>query len=613
MPSLAHARSSEEEFVAVPKVQGYNDVQEKFRQKADANVVSIRMNILEGERVFATGDSVFCAKCQAVLNCYSIISTLTEEGKESASQLWKCEFCENENIINLEEEEIPKEDTLDFILMSPEQVVESDSNLNNSDKDITIVFCIDVSGSMCVTQPMEGNFALKGKIANAFEGFGDFDMSEQFLPGEDNVTYVSRLQCVQAAIESQLEEMQKYAPDRKVGIVTFNNEVTIIGDGTTDTQSITGDRLSNFQTCYDIGENLQSKMTKTISETSQALTDKLMKIEETGPTALGPALIASIGLASGGKPGSKVIICTDGLSNVGIGSLDTKNEAELLLADGFYTQAGSIAKEKGIGVSVISIQGEECRIESLSAVAELTEGNVTRVDPANLTQDFANILHNPIIATQVSVVVKMHNGLTFRNEEEGLIDKSTLRKDLGNVNNETEMTFEFSLRQPEELKELGIDPTSQEKISFQTQINYTAPDGMKCLRVITAQQDITNDRKDAEKDMDFRVLGTNAAQQSSKLASKGDYRKAQANIRGWRNMMHRNIDNEEQEDVFNALCKNAGELNRGLQSAQIEEIEQGHMEMGSERQGAMRKANRNDKLSAANYKAKKAKKDCIIM
>ena len=103
---------------------------------------------------------------------------------------------------------------------------------------------------------MEGSFALKGNVAKALEGFGDFDMSEQFLPGEDNVTYVSRMQCVQAAIESQLEEMTKYSPDRKVGIVTFNNEVTIIGDGTTDSQSITGDRLSNFQTCYDIGENL---------------------------------------------------------------------------------------------------------------------------------------------------------------------------------------------------------------------------------------------------------------------------------------------------------------------------------------------------------------------
>ena len=76
---------------------------------------------------------------------------MTEEGKESSSQLWKCEFCDTENIVNLEEEEIPKEETLDYILMSPDQVIESDSNLSGADKDITIVFCIDISGSMCVT------------------------------------------------------------------------------------------------------------------------------------------------------------------------------------------------------------------------------------------------------------------------------------------------------------------------------------------------------------------------------------------------------------------------------------------------------------------------------
>jgi len=46
------------------------------------------------------------------------------------------------------------------------------------------------------------------------------------------VTYVSRLQCVQSAIDSQLESMGKTNPDRKVGLVTFNNEVTVIGDGT---------------------------------------------------------------------------------------------------------------------------------------------------------------------------------------------------------------------------------------------------------------------------------------------------------------------------------------------------------------------------------------------
>lgn len=45
-------------------------------------------------------------------------------------------------------------------------------------------------------------------------------------------------------------------------------------------------------------------------------------MEENGPTALGPAIISSVTLASKGKAGSKVIICTDGLANVGLGSLD---------------------------------------------------------------------------------------------------------------------------------------------------------------------------------------------------------------------------------------------------------------------------------------------------
>ena len=47
-------------------------------------------------------------------------------------------------------------------------------------------------------------------------------------------TYVSRIQCVKAAIENQIEEMSKVSKERKVGIVTFNNEVTVIGDGTKD-------------------------------------------------------------------------------------------------------------------------------------------------------------------------------------------------------------------------------------------------------------------------------------------------------------------------------------------------------------------------------------------
>ena len=56
--------------------------------------------------------------------------------------------------------------------------------------------------------------------------------------------------------------------------------------------------------------------------TESNLAEKLSRLNEKGQTALGPALLSSVLLASKGKPGSMVIICTDGLANKGLGSID---------------------------------------------------------------------------------------------------------------------------------------------------------------------------------------------------------------------------------------------------------------------------------------------------
>lgn len=66
-------------------------------------------------------------------------------------------------------------------------------------------------------------------------------------------------------------------------------------------------------------------------------------LEEGGATALGPALYYSILLASR-KSGSKVILCTDGLANKGIGSLEAENEDEITQ---FYDEMSQIALENG--------------------------------------------------------------------------------------------------------------------------------------------------------------------------------------------------------------------------------------------------------------------------
>jgi len=71
-------------------------------------------------------------------------------------------------------------------------------------QDISVVFCIDTSGSMCVSNPVAGHHKIKGdKVKAEKDDLMKFsDGSDQRLDGEGNVTYVSRLQCVQAAIDA---------------------------------------------------------------------------------------------------------------------------------------------------------------------------------------------------------------------------------------------------------------------------------------------------------------------------------------------------------------------------------------------------------------------------
>ena len=72
------------------------------------------------------------------------------------------------------------------------------------------------------------------------------------------------------------------------------------------------------------------------------MSSKLFELEENGPTALGPALLSAIVLASQ-RQGSQVILCTDGLANVGLGSFeDAKTEAEISAVETFYEQLAGL-------------------------------------------------------------------------------------------------------------------------------------------------------------------------------------------------------------------------------------------------------------------------------
>ena len=61
----------------------------------------------------ATGDPIFCGACKGIFNKYS--NTVQEEGK----QVWVCEFCNHKNHVDIEPEEKPKSESVNFMIEAP--------------------------------------------------------------------------------------------------------------------------------------------------------------------------------------------------------------------------------------------------------------------------------------------------------------------------------------------------------------------------------------------------------------------------------------------------------------------------------------------------------------
>ena len=62
-------------------------------------------------------------------------------------------------------------------------------------------------------------------------------------------------------------------------------------------------------------------------------------------------------------------------------------------------------------VSLLSIEGSDCRVVELGQVANRTGGQVTMVNPLTVTEEFGSILNNPVIATDVVSKIIVHHDM----------------------------------------------------------------------------------------------------------------------------------------------------------------------------------------------------------
>ena len=474
--------------------------------RKDTNIICIGFSILKQDpkNLIQNGDPILCSNCKVGFNCYSI----------SVAQVWACEFCGAKNLLQIDENEIPKKEDCLYLLEPPQN---KQGDLNDS---LNIILCIDFSGSMSVTQEVKGKLEFKHSSIEDIENFKAFMEPWEFIQMKKDLenevnkkTFVTRKQCVLAAIESQLNEMKTDTPNRKVGLVAFNNEVIVIGDGSKDPKIIAGDKLTNYEVLLKEGlGSTDAHLSIPISISAQKLLESLDKLKESGQTALGPAVLVALGMASKGSQGSKLIICTDGLANVGLGSLDNEvNNTD------FYDQLKEFAIKSGLMINVITIKGEECKMDVLGMLADNTNGKILRVDPENLNQDFANVIKGEILATKVELKVFLHKALSFRNENEGEFQNNgtIYRKIVGNVTEKSEVSFEYDLKDPKKMKEFGIDMAALKKLPFQAQVTYTTHQG-KFLRIMSKFQEVSNKLEEVEKEASIPVIANRAIKKSVK-------------------------------------------------------------------------------------------------
>ncbi|XP_060951436.1 circularly permutated Ras protein 1-like [Limanda limanda] len=490
IPSSSSSPSSSQKSPS-PSSLSHSDGKDKEPLPGNPNVVLVSLGkLLSEERVQPiVGKPTSCSQCGSVLDsCYYNVVN-------------KCHFCGT------------CEST------SPPSIAPCINFLLNPDEkplcaaDALLLFCIDTSGSMSITSQVSVG---------------------------DELVHRSRLQFVQEAVIQCVQRLSEQRPDVRVGLITFNHQVTMHGHDNVTSRFLSGDELIDSDCLKDAAASFPSP--PPLSQTKDFLQEQVMGLSESGTTALGPAALLAIAMASR-QPGSNVIVCTDGKANTELGNLEAEdNDAHSLLSSTiFYQELGEYAAKQGVTVSVLSIEGTDCRLDELGRLADRTGGKVVISSPNRLHPEFEQIIDNRTTATHCTVTLLLPKSLRMKGEKES---GHRVIREVGNVAPDTEITFQFGVNELDTEGEKGnaSAPAPGSHVCIQLLIRYRQRNGERMLRVITANRDVTDDSSAALSSLSLAIIQLNSSQASAALAVRGRIQDARREGELQRKLIERAIE-----------------------------------------------------------------------
>lgn len=167
------------------KIRNLNEKNKESFFQPDTNVISATFDHLVDSPNTHAGEAILCSKCSAVLSKHSKLADLNDDKKK----LWICEFCNYENKILIHLDEIPSQEEITYLLESNNQTLAT----NNSFDSTYVVYCIDISGSMSVTTPVNASLNLPTDRRRD-ERFRNV-AGEDFVPNfRSNIKHLTRLE-----------------------------------------------------------------------------------------------------------------------------------------------------------------------------------------------------------------------------------------------------------------------------------------------------------------------------------------------------------------------------------------------------------------------------------
>jgi len=351
--------------------------------------------------------------------------------------------------------------------------------------------------------------------------------------------------------------MKERVPNSYPGVVTFGSSVSAY-NGLTKRTIGKPMHLDSIESMFALGEEAVANAAPTVAAQSVPTLLKLVEsITTEGNTALGPGVVYCLGMAAK-FPGSKIMVCTDGQANVGLGKVGGKKEHEKQVIKDTYEKIARLAKKNNITVNVLSIRGEDCCLEYLGTLADMTSGTVDIVDPADLSKIVATIMSKPILASGVTVKVICPSNFVFSDSR----SRESIRE-FGNVTADTDLTFSF----------ISTNPFSEPShVPFQVQLSFTRPDGAQVVRVITKIMPICNDHDKVEAaNLKSSIVAMKAIQHSAVLAQNGDFETARANLITTMRLLQRAMHTRQHQREYINFIVQSEKLDGFMRQAQSQE------------------------------------------